>query len=82
MISAFYYIFPNAYTNSELDTAEVLQFTWPLDCNMRNVTVDDCKNDEILNDIDFWVNLDRFSNCSSTFNSSMTLDDVPDFKCK
>ena len=62
--------------------AEVLQFTWPLDCNMRNVTVDDCKNDEILNDIDFWVNLDRFSNCSSTFNSSLTLDDVPDFKCK
>ena len=78
-----HYRTPTISFNTTSDIPEVLQFQWaPNDCNMNNITVDYCENDEILLNEDFWLNLDVFSNCSMTNSSSVALEDIPEFLCK
>ena len=77
-----YYRTPTITFNATSDVTEVLQFQWPVqDCIIANVTIDDCKNDFILREEDFWLDLEVFSNCS-TNNISLTLDEVPEFLSK
>ena len=78
-----YYRTPTISFNATSNIPEVLQFQWvPNDCNMNNITVDYCENDEILMNEDFWLNLDVFSNCSLINSSSVSLQDIPEFLCE
>ena len=77
-----FYRTPTITFNAPSDVTEVLQFQWPIqDCSIKNITVNECKNDIILSEDNFWLNLDVFSNCS-TDNISLTLYEVPKFICK
>ena len=73
---------PTITFNAPSYVTEVLQFQWPIqDCSIKNITVNECKNDIILSEDNFWLNLDVFSNCS-TDNISLTLYEVPQFISK
>ena len=77
-----FYRTPTITFNATADVTEVLQFQWPIqDCSIKNITVNECKNDIILSEDNFWLNLDVFSNCS-TDNISLTLYEVPKFISK
>ena len=77
-----FYRTPTITFNATADVTEVLQFQWPIqDCSIKNITVNECKNDIILSEDNFWLNLDVFSNCS-TDNISLTLYEVPQFISK
>ena len=77
-----FYRTPTITFNATADVTEVLQFQWPIqDCSIKNITVNECKNDIILSEDNFWLNLDIFSNCS-TDNISLTLYEVPKFISK
>ena len=61
-----FYRTPTITFNATADVTEVLQFQWPIqDCSIKNITVNECKNDIILSEDNFWINLDVFSNCST-----------------
>ena len=77
-----FYRTPTITFNATADVTEVLQFQWPIqDCSIKNITVNECKNDIILSEDNFWLNLDVFSNCS-TDNISITLYEIPEFISK
>ena len=74
---------PTIHFNATSDQNEVLKFVWPLDCNSENITATDCKNDPILSDEDFSLNLDQFVNCTNSMDGSdLELDMLPNFTCK
>ena len=56
---------------------EIVQFVWPLECNNTNLTVGDCASAEILNNIEFWKDINIDLNISTSIENV-----IPDFQCK
>ena len=66
--------------NETFSSDEILQFVWPLHCNLTNITIEDCEtNIEELYDTEFWQNINQYL-CENVNGSSINADPV--FKCK
>ena len=57
---------------------EVTEFTWPIQCKSDSITIEQCKNHEILDDFDFWFNIQDYIENSP----NISLYDVPEFASK
>ena len=78
-----YYQIPTitARHNESNGVDEILQFVWPLECNITDITSDHCQDSEILENKNFWLNLSAFTNCDND-QMPITIFETPTFESR
>jgi hypothetical protein len=67
--------------NTTANSDTILEFIWPLDCNVTSVTVTDCIATPILEDSFFWNNIEDFVYCNNE-NATFNFQQSFSFPCK
>lgn len=65
--------------SDDQNLTQVLTFQWPLECNVTNITVEDCQqNLDFLQNDDFWININAAS-CVDNHELNIESDPVFEF---